>query len=833
MRTKFFRAVFVAAVALSLAVAASLAALWYTLPQWAPTRGGTTVLLALGSAATGYRLQAARVEVPETGRFELIGLEVAAGKAAFFQCRRMTLLVTRASLARRALEGIAIEGFRVDMARMPAGRAGDGRVHLPFEQLRAQGGRVEGGPAWLPPLVISDLNVTAAGGGEGAARGASVVRVAGIEVAAKATLGEDGRALELVAAAEHVPSPAMTAALGPAAERWKPLVERVREVSLNLRLSGTLPNSFHASLQIEAAPSSTQEGVGFAATVELPSLDPPMSGTVALRDFRVKKKGGELSAKRAEAHLSLTADDDGRRVIGLDDVSVSGLAGHDQAYVRAVEGLAGRGRLTLRFPREQTAEIETTLSLERGEVLWDRFYASLDDHPVRVAADVRLSAGAEGRPSAHSDGADTGGLVADIETATIEAAGLGTVSLRGKAESSGRSADVDTTVSLPDVAPAYRLFLVEPFADVYPLLSRVVVAGNVRLTAHLVKNPTGNVSVSATARVRSGRVVSADERWMLTGIAAELPVELDTAGVRHASRTGYLRADRAVAGGLGLGTLDIPLAAKTNTLSVPRSLDVDVLGGRVSVTSVRARDLADRDRSMSFAVALSDLRLRDVCESLGLPALDGVLEGRLSRILVHDSLVETEGGLQATLLGGRAEIDRIAVRGLTSSVPVVALDVRLSGIDLEQATAALGVGRVSGIADAYITGLELAGGEPVRFDARLQSVPRRGVRQRISVRAIEQLSILGGAGSSPIARGILSFFDEYRYARLGLRCSLRNDRFVLEGLERRKNKDFLVVGTLMPPSVNVISHNQVISFKDMVARLGRIAASGEGGGQGR
>jgi len=78
-----------------------------------------------------------------------------------------------------------------------------------------------------------------------------------------------------------------------------------------------------------------------------------------------------------------------------------------------------------------------------------------------------------------------------------------------------------------------------------------------------------------------------------------------------------------------------------------------------------------------------------------------------------------------------------------------------------------------------------------------------------------------------VTRGILSFFDEYRYAKMGLRCSLRNDRFILRGVERLKEKDFLVVGTFMPPTVNVISHNQIIAFKDMVGRIERIVAVGE------
>ena len=50
---------------------------------------------------------------------------------------------------------------------------------------------------------------------------------------------------------------------------------------------------------------------------------------------------------------------------------------------------------------------------------------------------------------------------------------------------------------------------------------------------------------------------------------------------------------------------------------------------------------------------------------------------------------------------------------------------------------------------------------------------------------------------------------------------------MLRGIEEHDGRDFLVVGTLLPPTVNVISHNQVIAFSEMVDRLKRISAVGE------
>jgi hypothetical protein len=44
----------------------------------------------------------------------------------------------------------------------------------------------------------------------------------------------------------------------------------------------------------------------------------------------------------------------------------------------------------------------------------------------------------------------------------------------------------------------------------------------------------------------------------------------------------------------------------------------------------------------------------------------------------------------------------------------------------------------------------------------------------------------------------------------------------LRGVETRGNEEYLVVGSLLPPTVNIISHTQTIAFSELVRRLERI-----------
>jgi hypothetical protein len=159
------------------------------------------------------------------------------------------------------------------------------------------------------------------------------------------------------------------------------------------------------------------------------------------------------------------------------------------------------------------------------------------------------------------------------------------------------------------------------------------------------------------------------------------------------------------------------------------------------------------------------------------------------------------------------------------------LDLDFEDLSLGAMTEALDVGQITGVVRGRVRDLSIVDGQPVSFEAELNSVPRDGVTQEISVRAIRQISIVAGPGGDALSSGILSFFDRYRYAKLGLRCSLENDRFLLRGIDEQDGKQVLVEGSFLPPRVNVYSQSQVIGFSEMMRRLRRAVDTGAGEGE--
>ncbi|NIM19734.1 MAG: hypothetical protein GTO51_05745, partial [Candidatus Latescibacteria bacterium] len=76
-------------------------------------------------------------------------------------------------------------------------------------------------------------------------------------------------------------------------------------------------------------------------------------------------------------------------------------------------------------------------------------------------------------------------------------------------------------------------------------------------------------------------------------------------------------------------------------------------------------------------------------------------------------------------------------------------------------------------------------------------------------------------------RGLAGFFENFRYSKLGFKAALKNDRLVLRGVESKEGKEFLVVGSLLPPTVNIISHTQEIGFSELLRRLKRVSEAGK------
>jgi hypothetical protein len=207
-------------------------------------------------------------------------------------------------------------------------------------------------------------------------------------------------------------------------------------------------------------------------------------------------------------------------------------------------------------------------------------------------------------------------------------------------------------------------------------------------------------------------------------------------------------------------------------------------------------------------------------DALGWHRLSGTLSGSIPHVRSAGDTLRSEGQIEADLFGGHLQISKMEVENPFSSIPSMKLDARFQDIRLEQASESFAFGKISGILEGTVESLVVTNGQPAQFRAEVRTVDRPGTSQWISVEALNKITVLSsGQDSGTLYGGLAGLFENFRYSKLGFKATLRNDKLTLKGVESRDGKEYLVVGSLLPPTVNIISHTQEIGFSELLRRL--------------
>jgi len=146
-------------------------------------------------------------------------------------------------------------------------------------------------------------------------------------------------------------------------------------------------------------------------------------------------------------------------------------------------------------------------------------------------------------------------------------------------------------------------------------------------------------------------------------------------------------------------------------------------------------------------------------------------------------------------------------------------DIVLDDIGLEPLTGAFDFGGITGALDGRIDGLRLVDWQPVAFDAQLRTDRKRGVRQRISQRAVQDLSSVGDASFvTSLQARLLGIFDDFGYSQIGIGCRLRDEVCEMSGLGSA-GRGFTIVRGSGLPRLTVIGFNRRVDWPTLVERL--------------
>lgn len=278
--------------------------------------------------------------------------------------------------------------------------------------------------------------------------------------------------------------------------------------------------------------------------------------------------------------------------------------------------------------------------------------------------------------------------------------------------------------------------------------------------------------------------------------------------------------------GLDFGPAVLPFDSGDGSLRFARPVTLPILGGSATFDALQIRPpAAGQGMDIRFGLALERLDVGQLAKSLDWPAFTGQLSGRIPQAHYADDRLEFDGGLAMQVFGGSIAVSSLAMERPFGVAPTLSADIALDDLDLESLTRVLGFGEITGALDGRIGGLRLVDWQPVAFDAELRTDRKRGVRQRISQRAVQDLSSVGDASFvTSLQSKLIGLFNDFGYSRLGISCKLLDEVCTMDGLGSA-GQGFIIVQGSGLPRLRVIGFNRRVDWPTLVERL---AAIGKG-----
>ena len=282
--------------------------------------------------------------------------------------------------------------------------------------------------------------------------------------------------------------------------------------------------------------------------------------------------------------------------------------------------------------------------------------------------------------------------------------------------------------------------------------------------------------------------------------------------------------------GLDFGAAELPLHSSDGAIALRSPASVEAIGGTLRFDRFQLRPpQGEQGLQANFGLTLDAFDIGKLAESLGWPAFRGTLSGSIPDARYVDDRLVFEGGLEVRVFDGSVKVSSLAMERPFGVAPTLSADLALDDLDLLSVTEVFDFGSISGRLDGSIRGLRLVDWTATAFDAELYTQRRRGVKQRISQRAVQNISSVGDASFVTSLQGqLIGLFDDFGYRRLGISCRLQNQVCAMGGLESIGQaaagpgsdvSGFTVVQGAGIPRLNVVGFNRQVDWPTLVERL--------------
>jgi len=255
------------------------------------------------------------------------------------------------------------------------------------------------------------------------------------------------------------------------------------------------------------------------------------------------------------------------------------------------------------------------------------------------------------------------------------------------------------------------------------------------------------------------------------------------------------------------------------------ALHLPVLDGAVHLAELELGKLSSSQPQFNLSGRIDPISMELLTKTLSLPTLGGQLAAVIPNIAYKQQRLKMDGALLLQVFDGDIVIHHLSLQDPLGALPILNAAIDLKQLDLQTLTRFFEFGEISGRLSGYVKDLQLYKWQPIQFDAFV-GTPEGAKGGKISQKAVSNLSNLGGGGvADTLSRGVLSFFESFSYARLGLGCRLRNNVCAMRGAGAAEGGYYLVKGGGLP-RIDVKGFNQQVDWDVLLERLKNVTNLG-------
>lgn len=322
-------------------------------------------------------------------------------------------------------------------------------------------------------------------------------------------------------------------------------------------------------------------------------------------------------------------------------------------------------------------------------------------------------------------------------------------------------------------------------------------------------------------------------RIAITGLAADIDWRMGASAESQPDQQSAISWDQILIGKLPVTRTTLDFVVADQVLQLQQDSIIPILDGGIMLHDFRLNDFLESDSGLVLDAELLPLSLQQLGAVMGWPKFGGQLAGSIPGISRDGGIWSMDGQIELQVFQGRVAISSLSLERPFGVLPVLSASIWVERMQLEPLTTAFDVGRITGPVDAYVKDLRLLDWQPVSFAAWLRTSPKPKVPLRISQRAVDTLSSVGGGIGSGLQASVLRIFESFRYQQLGLSCTLSNGVCMMGGIEAAKTgsragtDDYVLVKGTGIPSLNVVAYNRRVDWQRLLTQL-RAAIQSQG-----